>query len=407
MKRINSCRVCESPNITEFMNLGEQPYANSLIKSPDEEEMFYPLSLSFCKDCSLVQLNHTAEPKDLFSSYLWVTSTSKTAKEHSKILYNDIIQRVKNLKDSYVLEVGSNDGTFLFPFAQNNYSVLGVDPAKNIAEMAEANGIPTKSRFFGARTANEIVSEKGKAKLVMARNVLPHVANTHDFVDGLHTCLQDDGLLVLEVHYAKKINEELHYDSIYHEHLCYFTLKSLEKLLNAHDFFVTDIGKSPISGGSIVVYAKKKKSFEAKAVRHYRNLEKKTRMNELIIWENFAKRAEAHREELLGILNNNEKTVGYGASARSSTLLNYCGIGTNFISEIADQNPLKHKYYTAGTHIPIDSPENVMKKNPANVFILAWNFGDEIIKALKDKFNYKGKCILPLPNSPRVIGMDG
>lgn len=410
MKRINSCRVCESPDILEFLDLGEQPYANSLLKNPDEKENFYPLSLSWCSDCNLVQLNHTAEPKDLFSNYFWVTGTSSTARKQSNVFYNEVLshtQNLKNLNKSYILEVGSNDGTFLIPFIQNNYKVLGVDPAQNIVKEAIAKGVPTKCGFFGVKTAKEILKETGPAKVVMARNVLPHVANTHDFVKGLKMCLEEDGLLMLEVHYAKKICEELQYDSIYHEHLCYFTLKSLEKLLERNNLFVHDIGESPISGGSIIAYAKKKKIGNSANVNKYREFEDRTRINKLDSWEKFANKTKSHREKLINILTNTTKEdgplMGYGASARSSTLLNYCDIGTQFVSGIADQNPLKHGYYTAGTHIPIDHPDHIMKKNPKNILMLAWNFSEEIINRLKSKYNYKGKYILPLPHNPKII----
>ena len=183
MKKIMECRVCKNKNIKEFLDLGKQPFANSLLESPDEKENFYPLSLSWCSDCNLVQLNHTAEPSELFSNYVWVTATSKTAKEHAKDFYKEIVSRI-NIKDSYVLEVASNDGTFLIPFVKNNHRVLGVDPAKNIVEIAEASGVPTKCAFFGEKTARDITEKYGPAKVVFARNVLPHVANIR--VSPLH-----------------------------------------------------------------------------------------------------------------------------------------------------------------------------------------------------------------------------
>lgn len=408
MKRITECRICKSKDIVEFLDLGEQPFANSLIKSLDEPELFYPLSLSWCPDCHLVQLNHTAEPTDLFSNYVWVTSTSRTAREHSEAFYNEILSKTtKNLEKSYVLEIASNDGTFLLPFVKGGFNVLGVDPAKNIVDIATANGVPTKCKFFGVKAAEEIIEEFGHANVVIARNVLPHVANLHDFVNGLQMCLQEEGLLVIEFHYAMKIFKELHYDSIYHEHLCYFTMESIERLLNQFNLFVTDIKESPISGGSLILYIKKKTGSDLPVVRFYRDSEKKIKLNELRSWQNFAERVFSHREQLLKILTDiTDKTgpvVGYGASARSSTLLNFCGIDTRFISRIADQNPLKHNCYTAATHIPIDSPENVIDKNINCVFILAWNFTEEIIDILKNRFGYTGTCIIPLPVYPKVI----
>jgi len=409
MKKISECRICKSKNIKKFFDLGNQPLANSLLKNPDEKEDFYPLSLSWCPNCNLVQLNHTADPKELFSSYVWVTGTSKTAKEHAANFYNGVLSRTKDLKEGYVLEVASNDGTFLIPFVKNNYKVLGVDPAKNIVDMAIKNQVPTLCGFFGEEMAREIIEEHGHAKVIFARNVVPHVANLHDFVRGLRVCLEDDGLLVLEIHYAEKIFEGLHYDSIYHEHLCYFTFKSIEHLLNQYGLFVFDIEKSPISGGSIILYIKKEKIDEKPIVQSYRGIEKEIKLNKLTSWKDFARRAYSHREKLLKVVNDLKKEgktiVGYGASARSSTLLNFCGIDTKFISMIADQNPLKQGFYTAGTCIPIDSPEKVMEKNPDYVFIMAWNFADEIIDILRTRFNYTGKCIIPLPNSPKIISV--
>lgn len=405
MKRITSCRICKSKRITKFLNLGNQPYANSLLNKPTEKEQFYPLSLSFCLNCTLVQLNHTADPKELFSNYVWVTSTSSITRGYAEVFFEDTIGRIKNSKKDYILEIASNDGTFLIPFMKKGYKVLGVDTAKNIVDIANANGVPTKCEFFGVKSAKNIIKEFGFAKVVIARNVLPHVANLHDFVKGMSMSLRDSGLLVLEVHYAKKIYEDLHYDSIYHEHLCYFTIKSLERLLNQYNLFITDLNTSPISGGSLVIYAKKGKAKESIIVQKQRLAEEEIKVNTLESWQDFPGRIMAHRKKLLKILNDNKNKiiVGYGASARSSTLLNYCGIDTKLIPVIADQNPLKQGRLTAGTHILIDNPDNVMKKNPNFIVILAWNFGSEIIKILREKYNYQGYCLMPLPNDPKVI----
>lgn len=405
MKRISSCRVCKSRKIKEFLDLGDQPYANSLLKSPNDKDKFYPLSLSYCENCSLVQLNHTPDPKDLFSNYVWVTSTSGVAKNHAKVFCDDVVKQIKNKKKDYILEIASNDGTFLLPFIKKGYKVLGVDPAQNIADIAIENGIPTKCEFFGVKSAQKIKKDFGTSSVVIARNVLPHVANAHDLIKGVSICLDDDGLFVLELHYAKKIFQELHYDSIYHEHLCYFTIKSLEKLLSMEGLFIQDLKTSPINAGNLVFYIKKGKVNESVTVKVYRKAEKEIKLNTFESWVNFANRTKKHREKLLEILNKYKGAliVGYGASARSSTLLNYCGIGAKQILTIADQNPLKQGLYTSGTHIQIKNPGDVMKENPRVVVILAWNFKDEIMKILKDKYKYKGNYIVPLPNNPKVI----
>ena len=241
MKHITACRVCQSSDIKPFFDLGMQPFANSLLTRPDESERTYPLSLSWCPECRLVQLNDTADPKELFSHYVWVTGTSSTAREYSKRFYQEVMKRSTLPKSGYALEIASNDGTFLKPFLAHGHRVLGVDPAGNIAEMARMQGVPTQCAFWGGETAQRVVTEHGPAHVVFARNVLPHVANTHDFAEGLGQVLHDDGVLAVEVHYARIILEGLHYDSIYHEHLCYFTLRSLEHLLNRYGLHVFDI----------------------------------------------------------------------------------------------------------------------------------------------------------------------
>jgi SAM-dependent methyltransferase len=352
-------------------------------------------------------LNHTVDPEELFSNYVWVTATSKVARDHAQYFYEEIIKRSQNLCNGYVLEVASNDGTFLQPFITNKYTVLGVDPAKNIVEMANAAHIPTVCRFFGIKTADEIVEKYGYAQVIIVRNVLPHVANLHDFVQGLQRCLHEDGLLAIEFHYAKKILDELHYDSIYHEHLCYFTIKSIENLLHQYHLYIEDIIESPISGGSLIIYVRKIPGIETSAVQRYRDVEQESKINDFNSWDNFAKGVHAHRDKLLKMLDdairNEVQIVGYGASARSSTLLNYCGINSKYLSGIADQNKLKQNHFTAGTHLLIEDPDKIMGKKPDYIVILAWNFKDEIINKLKNKYHFEGKCILPLPNDPTLI----
>ena len=406
MEKISVCRVCGDSRIRSFFDLGLQPLANSLLERVDDREEAYPLSLCWCENCNLVQLEFTVDPKILFSKYVWVTGTSGVAQDFSKRFYEGLIQRTENSKSGYVLEIASNDGTFLKPFLGNGYDVLGVDPAENIVLMAEKDGVQTRFAFWSHATAEDVVRERGKAKMIFARNVLPHVANTRDFVDGLREALSDDGTLAIEAHHAKIILEGLHYDSIYHEHLCYFTFKSLENLLNDFGLFVFDIAESPISGGSMIVYATKTKKEESAAVHQYRKTEEAGATNTLDAWKSFAEKSFVHKDQFLKILNSyaekGEVVYGWGASARSSTMLNFCGIGAKLVKEIVDMNPLKHGRFTAGTRIPILSAEEVMKEGPKHICILAWNFTDEIKSVLKSRFDYGGDYIIPLPGVPRV-----
>ncbi len=406
MKYIDKCRVCDSYNIKKFFDLGLQPFSEGYVRDPQKEEKKYPLSLSWCSDCNLVQLNETADPRELFSHFFWVTGTSKVARDFSKVFCEELENRTNKKKDGYVLEIASNDGTFLKPFLEKGYSVLGIDPAENIFEIAKENKIPTIVEFWDEGVANKLALERGQAKIVFARNVVPHVANTHGFMGGLKKILHPDGILAIEVHYGKIILDNLHYDSIYHAHLCYFTFKSLERLLNIHNIFIFDVVESTINDGAIIVYASHKKNLESSAVHKYREQEEINKTNEFDSWVNFAKKCFLHREKLLevlsGVLEKHKKIVAYGASARSSTLFNFCNINSNIISTIADKNSLKYGYYTPGCHLEIVDPVQAMKQNPECIFISAWNFSDEIKKYLEEEFGFKGEYLIPLPGIPRI-----
>lgn len=379
------CRVCRSTDIKKFLDLGKQPFANALLKSPSQKEKKYPLELAFCMECSLVQLLYTANPKDLFSNYLWITGTSPVTRAHAEYFFKRVMK--DNQTKMKVLEVGSNDGTFLMPFKKAGMDVLGIDPAKNMKKLAQ---VPTITAFFNSKLARKY---KKMFDLVIARNVLPHVKDTNDFMKGLEIVMTDKGKLVLEIHYAKKIWEDLHYDAVYHEHLCYFSLKSLEILLHKYNLYVEDIASSPINAGNIIVICKKRFVKEKKIVNKYR--EEEIYLNILQKWEVFTFRVKKHKEKLLELLSKYSGLylAGAGASARSSTLLNYCGINLGAIAEI---NPLKQGLYTAGSHILILSSEKVIESNPDCILILAWNFKNAIMKELKQK-GYKGHFIIPLP----------
>ena len=412
MRRANLkfCRICGGENIKPFFDLGSQPLANSLLRKKNEKEDHYPLALCWCPDCSLAQLNYTVDPKKLFSRYVWVTGTSKMARDSSTVFYKELIKRTLKARENYVLEIASNDGTFLQPFIKNGYKVIGIDPAKNIAKIARKNGVSTRDEFWNSKTALSLLKEQGPARIIFARNVLAHVADTRDFVKGMNLLLHKDGVLAIEVHYAGAILEGIQYDSIYHEHLCYFTLKPIEYLLNQFGLYVFDVAASPISGGAIIVYAKKQKIEEKEKVREYRRMEAKKGLNILETWRNFAKRSFEHREKLLKIITEAKKSggniIGWGASARSSTMLNFCKIDSKLLPAIIDMNPLKQGKFTAGSRILIKSPEEGMKKRPDVIFLTGWNFADEIMKIARTKFGFRGDYIIPLPIKPRIVSQN-
>ena len=408
--KIKECRACRSKQVVQFLDLGNQPFANALLEPGFEEEKKYPLSLSYCTDCSLVQLDYTAAPEELFSNYFWVTSTSSTAREYAKQFYEGVKAYIKENR-RYVLEIASNDGTFLKEFKEHGYEVLGVDPAKNIAKQANEQGIATRVDFFQKTVAEEIVKEKGYPSVIYARNVLPHVADLSGFVEGLACCCGDDNLLVIEVHYSGKILDELHYDSIYHEHLHYFTLTSVINLLKHYGLFVFDVSLSPISGGSVVLYVSRKEIESSGFLKNMLKEEEKLGYNTLERWDTFAKTAEKHREELLAMirtrLEEGKKIVAYGASARSSTMLNYCGIGKEMIPAVIDQNTLKQGHLTPGSHMLIGSAEKILEEKPDVILLLAWNFKDEIMDVLRNQYGYQGEVIVPLPYPPHTEFLEG
>lgn len=413
MAGIANCRVCGSARVEQFFDLGDQPLANALVRDASASDPVYPLSLSFCRDCALVQLDHTADPGELFSHYVWVTSTSSTARAYAETFCERLLSRLGGGQSGYVLEIASNDGTFLKPFLRRGVACLGVDPAANIVDMAKAEGVPTLCGFFGEALARDVVAERGPARAVFARNVLPHVAGTGDFAEGLRVAAGADGLVVIEFHYARTILEELHYDSIYHEHLCYFTLKSLTRLLNDHGIFPFDLEESPISGGSLVLFSRTAPSLESEKsarLKAFEAAEEASGANGLEAWKRFAQASFQHRGALLALLEAEaragRRVVGYGASARSSTMLNFCGVGPGLVQAIADQNPMKHNLFSPSTHIPIQAPEAVMESKPDTVVILAWNFFAEISGILRERFGFTGRIIMPLPHPPRVMSME-
>ena len=405
-KTITKCRLCDATNLHTILELGDQPPANSLRKKVSETLENVPLTICRCPECTTIQLTETIDPEYMFSDYIWVTGTSKGAREYSSIFADRIVSKLTKSDDLFIVEVASNDGTFLQRFKEAGHRVLGVDPAKNLAELAQKNGIPTLADFFGLNIAKKVTAENGHADIVIARNVIPHVPDPNDVVGGMAECLKENGVGAIEFHWIGKILSELHYDSIYHEHFFYHSLHSINELLLRHGLNLFDVAESPISGGSLVAFFSKEKRVVTSALKDQLEREGEEGVSSLEAWQNFAKMSFKHREKLKSMIDSEnlsgKKVIGYGASARSSTMLNFCGIDHNHLACIADQNALKHKRYTPGTDVLIVSPEEALKENPDTVVILAWNFKDEIIEDLKEK-GFKGRVIIPLPNTPYLL----
>jgi hypothetical protein len=398
---IDKCRI-SNDELINILHMGEQPLANALKNNQKNNEDKFPLSISFCEESSLVQLNETINKSVLFNQYVWVTGTSHTAQDYAKFFADRLIKIAIPSKDDIIVEIASNDGTFLKPFLSKGFkNVFGVDPAKNIAEIANQNGITTFPEFWNSSLANQIVSDNGLAKVVFARNVIPHVSELLDVIKGIEIVLKDDGVGIIEFHDAGKILKELHYDSIYHEHLCYFSIKSMTYLLNRFSLFPFHIEKSPISGGSWVIYFTKKRRKKSAELNKSIIVENDHKVNHLSSWLNFAERTKIHRQETLDMLKlfKDKKVIGFGSSARSQTYLNFCKIDKNQIDVIIDNNPLKQNLFAPGSSIPIVDFEKGMRHNPDLIFLLAWNFRDEIVKQCRS-FGYKGEFLVPFPNKP-------
>jgi len=403
-KTIECCRICRHAKVQLVLDLGEQPPANSLYKDGDNPPSFVPLRLGRCESCGTIQLLETVNPGQLFSKYVWLTQTAQTAVQYAEVFADraDLVLRKKGLS---VLEVGSNDGTFLKAFQRRGHKVLGVDPASNIGEVARAAGVPTVSDFFSAELASKLVKESGKFDLVIARNVLPHVADLHSVIDGIREALSISGVAIFEFHRADLIMEELHYDSIYHEHLYLHSLQSIENIASRYGLKAFDLNESPISGGSFVVYFAFDSRDESQSLIAARAYEEKIQVNSLKSWQNFSELSREHiakfRSLVLTSVDAKKKVVGFGASARSSTLLNAARLSSKQISVIADNNEWKQGLFAPGSAIQIVSPQEAFALMPDIVVLLAWNFKSELLSQLKS-IGFHGDVILPLPGMPYV-----
>jgi SAM-dependent methyltransferase len=403
---IDRCRICESETLEPVLDLGRQPLANSLRRDKTHVLPTFPLAICRCGACGTIQLTETVAPEILFTQYVWVTGTSEGARQYSQVFCDRMVARSRT-DARFVLEVASNDGTFLKPFAARGDRVLGVDPARNIATIAEQAGIPTIAEFFGLEAARRIVAEHGHADVVFARNVIPHVADANDVVAGMAHCLSEDGTGAIEFHRADIILDELHYDSIYHEHLFYHSLHSVRWLFDRFGLIPFDVEISPISGGSLVVYFSKTDRPRTAAYDAMLAREQDLGVGRAEPWHEFASRSRRHAATLSELVESRKaqgkRLIGYGASARSSTLLNFCGITSRHLEVMADRAPLKHGTYTPGTDIPIVPPAEAFATRPDVVLLLGWNFRDEILGQIRAEHHWQGEIIVPLPGESVVL----
>jgi SAM-dependent methyltransferase len=398
------CRACGGQHFDRFLELGDMPLANSFLAGPEafSSERRYPLDVYFCRDCSLVQLLDVIDPEVLFRDYIYVTGTSDTMAAHNARYARTVVEFLGLGAGDRVVEVASNDGSLLRQFQELGVGVLGVEPAVNIAAMAESNGVPTVNTFFDAATAAELKRKHGDARVIIGNNVLAHVDHTRDFLDGCRDLLAPDGLVIVEVPYVGEMLERLEYDTIYHEHLCYFSITALLRLFEEVGLSVVRLDRVPVHGGSLRVYAgHRERGDHAEAVREQVRREEENGIVDPDRYRRLARDGVGHRaalRELLDELRTSGGTLaGYGAPAKGNTLLNYCGIDRDIIPFIADRSPLKVGKYTPGTHIPVLPPSALLERQPDFTLILAWNFAREIMDQQREYAEAGGRFIIPIP----------
>ena len=399
------CRICGNKNLAIFLSLGRTPLANSFLSKEDldKEEKTFPLEVCFCLICKLVQLTYVVNPELMFKRYIYVSSTSNTFKRHFTSMADDIYNRFSLTEKSFVVDIGSNDGLLLKGFRKYGVQTIGVEPAGNIAAVAEKDGIETINDFFNENVAKQIIDKNGYADVVTANNVFAHVNNIHEFTKNVKSLLKNDGIFIIEAQYLVDTIEKMTFDNIYHEHLSYFTLTSLINFFKKHNMEIFDAKRVDSHGGSLRVFIKKAggKYDIQKEVGNILKYEKEIGVDNLETYKKFAVKVDDVRENIVAYIKKLKKDgksiAGYGAPAKSTTLLNFCNLGAGSIDYIVDDSPLKPGLYAPGTHIQVVSSAMLDKKKPDCILILAWNFADEILEKNKKYRNRGVKFIIPLP----------
>ena len=402
--KLRHCRICDNEKLTEIIDLGEMALANDFIDDVDDKESQYPLRLVWCNKCYLVQIDEIVPPDELFSEYIYVSGTSERLQSHFDELASTITNKYPITADDSVVDIGSNDGTLLSHFQKRDLDVLGVEPATNIAELANEKGVKTVNGFFSSDVSIEIADSYDSFELVTATNVFAHTHNVQDFVQGVYELLSEQGICVIEVPYLIDLLEGTEFDTIYHEHLSYFAVHPLKRLFDDHDMKILNIERKTIHGGSIRVEAAKETSSHSpqETVEEILQFEMEWGINSFDSYRAFAENVHTLKSELISLLEQlqGEKSsiVGYGAAAKANTLLNYCNIGPEIIEFIADKNDLKQGKYTPGSNIPVVSPDHIHEADPDYMLILAWNFADEIMNQQNRFKRSGGSFIIPIPD---------
>jgi hypothetical protein len=400
------CRFCGTPLEFTFVDLGMSPLCESYVSAEHlyDMEPFYPLHVYVCPNCFLVQLEAFVSREDIFTEYAYFSSYSDSWLAHAKSYTHQMIERFNLDANSFVIEVASNDGYLLQYFVEKNVPCLGIEPAANVAVAAEAKGVPTLVDFFGISLANKLVAEGKQADLVAGNNVLAQVPDINDFVEGLKIIIKPQGVITLEFPHLMCLMDQNQFDTIYHEHFSYFSILSVEKIFAAHGLTLFDVEELPTHGGSLRIYAKHTEDASKPVSTRLENLrarEIEAGFDGMEAYTRFAEQVKETKRKLLEFLiqtrREGKSIAGYGAPGKGNTLLNYCGIRTDFLDFTVDRNPYKQGKFLPGTHIPILHPDKIAEARPDYVFILPWNFKDEIIQQLSYIREWNGKFVVPIP----------
>lgn len=404
--RITGCRSCGKSELLPVLSLGPMPLSDGFLtpEELDRPEPRYPLDVVFCPSCGLVQILDTVPPEILFGrDYPYFSSVSATLLEHSR---RHVAERLVALPPAaFVVEIASNDGYLLQFYKDAGVACLGIDPAPGPVAAARARGIETIEAFFGRDLAEELVAQGRRADLVHANNVLAHVADVHGFLDGVRILLKDHGRFVVEVPYVRDLVEKLAFDTIYHEHLCYFSVQAVARLARPHGLFLIRVERVPIHGGSLRLFFAKEERPDA-TVAAIMAEEEAIGLNQHRYYTDFAARVETLKAQLHGLVaelvRNGARIAAYGAAAKGTILLNACGLGRELIAWVADKNPFKQGRYVPGVRLPIVPPSRILEEMPDYLLILPWNIEAEIM-AQEATFRARGgRFIVPLP-SPRIV----